>query len=277
MHGLIDMMIGRDISDIFRKRSAHIGDAVLEVRQLSKRGILRDITLSVRQGEIVGISGLVGAGRTELARAIFGDLAIDTGEIVVNGRAMPRRHSPRDAIQRGIGLVPEDRKEEGLVTGLPVRQNISMAMLKALSRMTLLSTRREKRLARSFVEKLAIKTPSIEQKATYLSGGNQQRVVIAKWLATRPKILIVDEPTRGVDVAAKAEIHGFLSELARDGMAIMMISSDLPEILAMSDRVLVMHQGRIAADLPIAEATQERIMRYATGQADQPMTPRPLH
>ena len=266
MRDLIGMMIGRDISDLFRKEPAPIGDIVLDVKDLSKRGLLRDISFSVRRGEIVGVAGLVGAGRTELARAIFGDLAIDSGEIRVDGKVVPPRHTPRSAILAGIGLVPEDRKEQGLVTGLSVRQNISMPMLKALSRLSVLSRRQEHRLAESYVKKLAIKTPSVEQKATFLSGGNQQRVVVAKWLATQPKLLIVDEPTRGVDIGAKSEIHALLCNLAREGMAIMMISSDLPEVLAMSDRVLVMRKGRIAADIPALEATQEVIMHYATGQ-----------
>jgi len=266
MRDLIGMMIGRDISDLFRKAPAPIGDTLLEVNGLSKHGLLRDITFSVRRGEIVGVAGLVGAGRTELARALFGDLAIDGGEIRIDGKAVPPGHTPRTAILAGIGLVPEDRKEQGLVTGLSVRQNISMPMLKSLSRLSVLSRRKEHRLAESYVKKLAIKTPSVEQKATFLSGGNQQRVVIAKWLATQPKLLIVDEPTRGVDIGAKSEIHSLLCDLARDGMAIMMISSDLPEVLAMSDRVLVMRKGRIAADIPASDATQEVIMHYATGQ-----------
>jgi ribose transport system ATP-binding protein len=274
MRDLIDMMIGRDISDLFRKAPAQIGDIVLEVRNLSKKGILRDVSFSVRRGEIVGIAGLVGAGRTELARAIFGDLMVDSGEIRVEGQRVPAGHSPRSAILAGIGLVPEDRKEQGLVTGLSVRQNISMPMLKALSSLNVLSLRKEQRLAESYVNRLAIKTPTIEQKATFLSGGNQQRVVIAKWLATQPKLLIVDEPTRGVDVGAKSEIHALLCDLAREGMAIMMISSDLPEVLAMSDRVLVMRKGRIAVDLPAAGATQEAIMHYATGQ-EASLTARP--
>jgi ABC-type sugar transport system ATPase subunit len=266
MRDLIGMMIGRDISDLFRKEPAPIGKTLLEVSGLNRRGLLRDISFSVRRGEIVGVAGLVGAGRTELARAIFGDLAIDSGEIRVDGKVIPPGHTSRGAILSGIGLVPEDRKEQGLVTGLSVRQNISMPMLKALSRLSVLSPRKEHRLAEAYVKKLAIKTPSVEQKATFLSGGNQQRVVIAKWLATQPKLLIVDEPTRGVDIGAKSEIHALLCDLAREGMAIMMISSDLPEVLAMSDRVLVMRKGRIVADIPTRDATQEVIMHYATGQ-----------
>ena len=266
MPDLIGMMVGRDLSEVPRRQGAQIGETVLDVRGLSKRGLLNDISFSVRRGEIVGIAGLVGAGRTELARAIFGDLDVDGGEIRVENRKVPPGHSPRGAILVGIGLVPEDRKEQGLVPGLSVRENISMARLKALSRLSILNMRKERDLAETYVRKLAIKTPGIEQKATYLSGGNQQRLVIGKWLATHPKLLIVDEPTRGIDVGAKAEIHSLLRDLASDGMAIMMISSDLPEVLAMSDRVLVMHQGRIAADIPGEEATQETVMHYATGQ-----------
>jgi len=266
LRDLIAMMVGRDISDLFRKEPAEIGELVLEVRGVSQPGVLRDVSLSVRRGEIVGIAGLVGAGRTEFGRAIFGDLPYAAGEIRIAGKPLPRGHSPSHAIAAGIGLVPEDRKEQGLVTGLPVRHNISMALLRSLSRLGVLSLSRERKLAERYVARLTIKTPSIDQKATYLSGGNQQRVVIAKWLATNPKLLIVDEPTRGVDVGAKAEIHSLLCDLAKQGMAIIMISSDLPEVLAMSDRVAIMHQGRIVADLPVAGLTQEAVMHHATGQ-----------
>jgi len=266
LRDLIAMMVGRDISDLFRKEPAEIGDVVLEVRGVSQPGVLRDVSLTVRRGEIVGIAGLVGAGRTELARAIFGDMPYATGEIWIDDERLPPGHSPSRAITAGIGLVPEDRKEQGLVTGLPVRHNISMALLRSLSRLGVLSLSRERKLAERYVARLTIKTPSIDQKATYLSGGNQQRVVIAKWLATSPKLLIVDEPTRGVDVGAKAEIHSLLCDLAKQGMAIIMISSDLPEVLAMSDRVAVMHQGRIVADMPVAGLTQEAVMHHATGQ-----------
>ena len=266
---LINMMIGRDVRDLFRKQAAPIGEVVLEVRNLSKKGFLRDISFVLRRGEIVGLAGLVGAGRTELARVIFGDLSYDSGQILVDGQRIRPGHSPRNAIAAGLGLVPEDRKEQGLVAGLSVRQNISMPMLHTLSRLSVVNTLREKQVAESYVARLTIKTPSIEQKVMYLSGGNQQRVVIAKWLANRPKVLIVDEPTRGIDVGATAEIHSLLCELAKQGVSILMISSDLSEILAMSDRVLVMHQGRIAGEIPIENATQEEIMHYATGQRAQ--------
>jgi ribose transport system ATP-binding protein len=262
---LIALMIGRDISDLFKKEVAPIGETVLEVRGLSKKGLLHDISFSLRRGEIVGLAGLVGAGRTDLARAIFGDITFEFGDIVIAGKTITGHHTPRQAISVGIALVPEDRKEQGLVLGLSVRKNISLAMLPALSRFAFIRASEEKRLTRSYVEQLTIKTPSIDQKTLYLSGGNQQRVVIAKWLATQPKVLIVDEPTRGIDVRAKASIHSLLCDLAKQGVAILMISSDLPEILAMSDRILVMHRGRITGELSGGEATQEAIMHYATG------------
>jgi ribose transport system ATP-binding protein len=264
MGELVHMIVGRDLESPAAKVEAAAGAVVLDVRHLSKRGMLRDISFSLRRGEIVGLSGLVGAGRTELARTIFCDMLADEGEVLVDGKPF-RGRNPRQAISAGIGLVPEDRKEQGLVTSLPVMSNISMARLGSLTRLGVLSGGRERRLARDYVERLAIRTPSVEQKAMYLSGGNQQRVVIAKWLATQPKVLIVDEPTRGVDVGAKAEIHNLLRELAANGMAILMISSDMPEILAVSDRVLVMHQGRLAGELSAATATQEAIMNYAMG------------
>jgi ribose transport system ATP-binding protein len=269
---IIAMMIGRDVSDLFRKATVPIGEPVLQVRNLTRRGVLEDISFTLHRGEILGIAGLVGAGRTELARAIFGDLRFDSGEILVQGQPVSPR-TPRDAINAGIGLVPEDRKDQGLVTGLSVQQNISMPVMGALSRFNVIRLAREKALARDYVQRLAIRTPSIEQKVMYLSGGNQQRVVIAKWLATRPRVLIVDEPTRGVDVGAKAEIHALLCELAREGVGVLMISSELPEVLAMSDRILVMHAGRIAGELQGEAATQSEIMHLATGQVPKPDYP----
>ena len=264
---LIGMMIGRELSDLFKKKDVPIGAPVLDVRNVSVAGLLENVSLQVHRGEIVGMAGLMGAGRTELARAIFGDLRRDSGEIRVDGELLPVRNSPRAAIRAGIGLVPEDRKEQGLVTQMSVGQNISMAVLPSLARANVVSARRERGLGAEYVERLAIKTPSIDQKVLYLSGGNQQRVVIAKWLAADPKVLVIDEPTRGVDVGAMAEIHSLLCDLAARGVGILMISSDMNEILAMSDRVLVMHQGRISGELIRQEATQEAIMHLATGQA----------
>jgi ribose transport system ATP-binding protein len=275
LEDIITMMIGRDLGDLFRKQPVPIGEVALEVRHLTKRGVLNDISLQVRHGEIVGIAGLMGAGRTELARAIFGDLKFDQGEILIEGRSIAPRN-PKDAISAGIGLVPEDRKDQGLVTGLSVQRNISMPLMRALSRFNIINTSKEKALAREFVQKLTIRTPSIDQKVMYLSGGNQQRVVIAKWLATEPKVLIVDEPSRGVDVGAKADIHALLCQLAGQGVAILMISSELPEVLAMSDRILVMYAGSIAGELTASEATQEKIMSYATGHQSLATTFQPI-
>ena len=243
-----------------------MGRPILEVRGLTKTRLLHDISLTIHAGEVVGLAGLVGSGRTELARVIFGDLEFDSGELVVDGRRLSSSHNCREAIAAGIGLVPEDRKEQGLVNGLSVQRNVGMPMMRALSKFGILDVSAEKRLAQKFVKQLAIRTPSVDQKVMFLSGGNQQRVVIAKWISTQPKLLIVDEPTRGIDVGAKAEIHGLLGDLAGQGMALLMISSELPEIIALSDRVLVMHQGRIAGELAGRAATQELIMHLATGQ-----------
>jgi ribose transport system ATP-binding protein len=263
--GLIGMMIGREVGEVRRVDAARTGPAVLEARGLGRRGVLHDISFALREGEIVVMAGLVGAGRTEVARALFGDLATDAGEILVEGVPV-RVRSPRDAIRAGIGLVPEDRKEQGLVTALSVRQNLALPSLRRLAPFGIVRAGAERRLAEEYVRRLAIRTPSTAQAVKHLSGGNQQRVVIAKWLATRPKALIVDEPTRGVDVGAQAEIHGLLRDLARAGMAVLMISSDLREILTMSDRILVMHRGRIVAELPGRGSTQEQIMYHAAGE-----------
>jgi ABC-type sugar transport system ATPase subunit len=264
LNELVHLIVGRHIESLAPRALTEPGSVVLDVRGLSKRGLLKDISFSLRRGEIVGLSGLVGAGRTELARAIFGDIVPDSGDILIDGVAV-RNRSPRQAIAAGIGLVPEDRKEQGLVLDLPVMSNIGMSLLDNLTRFGIVSGQRERQLASRYVKDLGIRTPSIEQKVMYLSGGNQQRVVIAKWLATKPKILIVDEPTRGVDIGAKSELHALLRDLAAGGMAILMISSDMPEILAISDRILVMHQGGLAGELSAAAATQEAIMSYAMG------------
>jgi ABC-type sugar transport system ATPase subunit len=204
-----------------------------------------------------------------VARAIFGADPFDQGEILIDGRPV-RIGDPRDAIRVGIGLAPEDRKAQGLILGMAVEANISLAALPSLVRYGFIRLREEARLADRFVERLRIRTPSVEQLVVNLSGGNQQKVVIAKWLALRPKILILDEPTRGIDIGAKAEVHHLMSQLAQQGVAILMISSELPEILGMSDRVLVMSQGRLAGELTRADATQERIMALATGFAAEP-------
>lgn len=261
---LVRMIVGRSLAAVAPRTRTEPGQVVLEVRDLSKRGLLREISFDLHRGEILGLSGLVGAGRTELARALFGDIVPDSGEIRIDGVHINSR-TPRQAIAAGIGLVPEDRKEQGLVLAQSVMANIGMPQLGFLSRFGVISARRERQLAQRYVQDLTIRTPGVDQNVMYLSGGNQQRVVIAKWLATKPKILIVDEPTRGVDIGAKAELHALLRDLAAGGMAILMISSDMPEVLAVSDRILVMHQGRIAGELRAGDATQEAVMSFAMG------------
>jgi ribose transport system ATP-binding protein len=263
---IIRLMIGRDLKDMYEKTVAEIGKPILEVKNLNVKGILNDISFTLRSGEIVGVSGLVGAGRTELARALFGDLPISSGQIFIDGKEV-RSKTPKGFIQSGIGLIPEDRKDQGLVIDLPIKNNISMTIFRILSKFGIMNEKQEIGVAEDYVKKLTIKTPSIFQKVKFLSGGNQQRVVIAKWLATKPKILIVDEPTRGIDVGAKAEIHKLLNDLVHQGVAILMISSELPEIIAMSDRVLVIYLGRVTAELEGKKINEEKIMRYATGQA----------
>jgi inositol transport system ATP-binding protein len=276
---IVQMMVGRHLSDLFQKGDpVPAGKAVLEVRHLNRTGTKRDATaivlhnvnLTVHAGEIVGLAGLVGSGRTELARAIFGADPFSSGEILVDGKPVAI-HGPQDAIRHGIGLVPEDRKQQALVLQLAVRENIGLAKLGDLTTFGFVRRGEERSIAERFVAALQIRTPSLEQKVINLSGGNQQKVVLAKWLALEPKILLVDEPTRGVDVGAKAEVHHLLNSLARRGVAILMISSELPEIIGMSDRVLVMRQGTISGELSREEATQERIMTLATGSvAEQP-------
>ena len=261
---IIHMMVGRELKEKIPKEAAEHGAPALTVKGLTRNGVLEDINFTVRQGEVLGIAGLVGAGRTELARAIFGADPIDAGEIWLNGSKVNIR-SPRDAIRMGIGLVTEDRKELGLILGMVVRENISMANLDALTKLGFVNRREEKKVAVKYIEDLLIKTPSCEQEVQNLSGGNQQKVVLAKWLFTQSKVLIFDEPTRGIDVGAKTEIYNLMNRLAANGAAIIMISSELLEVLGMSDRILVMHEGRITGEVSREDATQEKIMHLATG------------
>jgi ribose transport system ATP-binding protein len=261
---LIHMMVGRELKEVIPKEAAEITNPALTVKNLTRKGVIEDINFTVRQGEILGIAGLVGAGRTELARAVFGADPIDEGEIWLNGTQVHVR-SPKDAIRLGIGLVTEDRKALGLILGMVVRENISLANLDAITRLGFVNRREEKRVAVQFIEDLMIKTPSVEQQVQNLSGGNQQKVVLAKWLFTQSRVLIFDEPTRGIDVGSKVEIYQLMNKLAASGVAIIMISSELPEILGMSDRILVMHEGHIAGELSREDATQEKIMHLATG------------
>jgi len=262
---IIHLMVGRELTDMFHKEKVEIGEPLVEARGLTRRGVVEDVSFTLRRGEILGFAGLVGAGRTETARLLFGVDRKDAGEIWVDGQRV-RINSPLEAVAAGLGFVPEDRTTQGLVLKLPVLENIVLTSLDDYSRAGWMDQRGLRDTAQSYVNKLDIRTPHLRQKAMFLSGGNQQKVVVAKWLALQPKVLIMDEPTRGIDVGAKAEVHALMSELAREGMGIIMISSELPEILGMSDRILVMHEGRVAAILDRAEATQEKIMAYASGE-----------
>ncbi|TQL40405.1 monosaccharide ABC transporter ATP-binding protein (CUT2 family) [Homoserinimonas aerilata] len=264
VQAIVKEMVGRELGELFPKETAEIGDVVLKVDSLSSAGTFTDINFEIRAGEIVALSGLVGAGRTEVARAVFGIDPYDSGTVTVGGRKLKPR-SPRDAIAAGIGFVPEDRRKQGLVLDLPVSRNVTLTLRNSLARFGLISGRREHAAAEDWSQRLQVKTASQDLPVSTLSGGNQQKVVLAKWLATSPRLLIVDEPTRGIDVGTKAEVHRLLSELAGRGIAILMISSELPEVLGMADRVLVMHEGRITAELSRADATAELVMQAATG------------
>jgi ribose transport system ATP-binding protein len=263
---IIHLMVGRTLDDMFHKEIAPLGAPVLEVRNLRRGNVVKHVSFTLRQGEILGLAGLVGAGRTETARLIFGIDPRDGGEVLIDGQVVTLT-SPHDAARAGLGFVPEDRSTQGLVLKLPVLENINLATLEQQSRAGWMDRASMQQTAARYVDLLTIRTPSLQQKAMFLSGGNQQKVVLAKWLASNPKALILDEPTRGIDVGAKAEVHALMSQLAKSGMGIIMISSDLPEILGMSDRILVMHEGRAAAILDRAEANQEIIMAYASGTA----------
>jgi rhamnose transport system ATP-binding protein len=262
---LIKLMVGRDLSQVFPKGEAARGKLALEVEGLTSRAAgVEDITLEVRQGEILGLSGLVGAGRTELARVLFGIERADAGEIRVLGQRV-RINSPTAALAQGIVYLPEDRRRYGVVTEMSVASNITLTVLKQISRAGWLVFSKEHQIARKLSQRLQVKTASLASPVDTLSGGNQQKVVLAKGLAARPTILILDEPTQGIDVGAKAEIHRLMSELASQGLAILMISSELPEILGMSDRIAVMHGGKIVGTLDRADATQERLLELALG------------
>jgi len=262
---IISMMVGRTIFEAAPEVPEVANpEVVLEVRNLSRGRAIRDVSLSVHRGEIVGIAGLVGAGRTEVARAIFGADPIDSGEIFVHGRKV-KISGPIDAVRHGIGYLSEDRKRYGLALGLNVETNVVMASLQRfVSRLGIVRSDLTRAAAQHQVQSLAIKTPSLNQRVRNLSGGTQQKVVVGKWLTADTEILIFDEPTRGIDVGAKSEIYHLLNELAHEGKAIVMISSDLPEILRMSHRIVVMCEGRVTGELTAAQATQEKIMTFAT-------------
>ncbi|AWB91457.1 sugar ABC transporter ATP-binding protein [Aeromicrobium chenweiae] len=260
---IVAKMVGREVSDLFPKTPASIGAPVLQVSNLERAGVFHDVSFEVRSGEIVALAGLVGAGRSEIARAVFGVDPYDSGTVVLGGTKVPARN-PRAAIRLGMGFVPEDRRQQGLVVDASVAHNVAAVIRGKLAKLGLITRAAENRAAGPWSGRLEVKTNALSMNAATMSGGNQQKVVIAKWLATDPKLLIIDEPTRGIDVGTKSEVHRLISELAGQGMAILMISSELPEVLGMADRVLVVNEGRITADIDRADATPESVMTAAT-------------
>ncbi|MGW6271888.1 sugar ABC transporter ATP-binding protein [Streptomyces sp. NPDC055060] len=262
---LVRRMVGRDLDELYPKQDTRVGEIALSVRRLTREGVFTDVSFDVRRGEIVGLAGLVGAGRSEVARAVFGVDRWDAGTVEVQGKALING-APSTAMAAGLALVPEDRRAQGLVMDMSIERNIGLTGLRTTVRAGLMDRGAERSRSLDWAVRLQVKYARIADAVGTLSGGNQQKVVLAKWLATRPQVLIVDEPTRGIDVGTKAEVHRLLSELAADGVAVLMISSDLPEILGMADRVLVMHEGRLTAEIPRARATEESVMAAATGR-----------
>jgi rhamnose transport system ATP-binding protein len=263
---LVRRMIGREVSQLFPKEQTRAGEVVLEVRRLTRRGLFADVGFTVRSGEIVALAGLVGAGRSEVVRAVFGVDRYDDGEVLVGGEPLPRGR-PAAAMAAGVALVPEDRRQQGLVMELSVERNATLTRRWALARLGLLGRGSERRAAQTSIQRLQVRAGRLSDPVSTLSGGNQQKLVLAKWLSTTPRVLIVDEPTRGIDVGTKAEVHRLLSELAGQGVAVLMVSSELPEVLGMADRVLVMHEGRLVSEIPRHRADEESVMLAATGQA----------
>jgi len=261
---LIKMMVDRELTEQYPKQRQQIGDEILRIEKLNRRGILEDISFSMHQGEILGVAGLLGSGRTELARAIFGADKIDSGKIYIGGK-LQQVKNPKNAINLHIGYLTEDRKTEGLVLDLSVQSNVCLASLEQFSKFGVINPKREEKTAFKYVNDLRIKTPSLNQKVLFLSGGNQQKVVVSKWLCSNAKVLIFDEPTRGIDVGSKVEIYQLMNRLTASGVGILMISSELPEIMGMSDRVMVMRQGMIAGIYNTDEVTQEKILQDALG------------
>ncbi|BFL48016.1 sugar ABC transporter ATP-binding protein [Lactonifactor longoviformis] len=261
---LVNMMVGRTIDTICAKEGRSPGDVVLEVKNLVTARI-KDITFSVRAGEVVGLYGLMGSGRTELVEAIFGKKPVSGGEIRIDGKKL-RIRSPRDAIREGIAYIPRERRSEGLVLTESVQHNMSIVHIDKLQKFLKLDLKREKTLVREWIQKLQIKTPSLHTPVKNLSGGNQQKTVIGKWMMDEMKVIILNEPTRGIDVGAKAEVYHLIEELCQKGMAVIMISSETPEIMGVSDRSLVVHEGRITGECERAEFKQETIMHYAIGE-----------
>ena len=261
---IIHQMVGRELETLYPKTDVEPGEVILDVRHLTRSGVFEDVSFQVRQGEILGFAGLVGAGRTEVARVIFGIDRADAGEIRIGGKPV-QIHSPEAAMHYRISYVPEDRRQHGLIMDFSIAKNMTLpVLLRQTSQLGLVNRRREREVAQDYSAQLQVRSAGIDQLVKALSGGNQQKVVLAKWLITNPSVLILDEPTRGIDVGSKAEVHRIISELTRKGLAIILISSELPEVLA--DRVLVMHEGRVAAEFTHADVDQEKVMFAATGQ-----------
>ncbi|WP_346618521.1 sugar ABC transporter ATP-binding protein [Blastococcus montanus] len=263
---VVHAMVGREVATLFPKQDVEPGEVLLEIRGLTREGVFTDVSFDVRAGEIVALAGLVGAGRSEVVRAVFGVDPYDAGSVRVAGQEL-RRGSPAAAMAAGVALVPEDRRQQGLVMELSVERNTTLTRRWALSRLGWLSARRERDTAADWTRRMQVKAGRLSDPVSTLSGGNQQKVVLAKWLSTGPKVLIVDEPTRGIDVGTKSEVHRLMSQLAAEGLAVVMVSSELPEVLGMADRVLVMHEGRLVDDIPRARADESNVMLAATGQA----------
>jgi rhamnose transport system ATP-binding protein len=264
---IVNRMVGRNVDTLFPKTDgADLGEVLLEVKNLTRRGVFEDVSFTVRAGEIVGFAGLVGAGRTEVLRAVFGVDPYDAGEVTFLGKPLAK-NNPRAAIKAGMGLVPEDRRKQGLIVDMSIARNLTLVIRNRLAKFGLLGGASEYASAFDWAGRLQVKAGSLESEGQTLSGGNQQKIVLAKWLATGPKLLVVDEPTRGIDVGTKSEVHRLLDELAHQGLGIVMISSELPEVLGMSDRVMVMREGHVTAEIPRSQATSETVMTAATRTA----------
>ena len=264
MDDVVQMMIGREIGERFPKRDVKIGDEVLKVEGLTKNKVFKDVNFSVRAGEVLGVSGLMGAGRTEIMQSIFGNLSRESGKIFIEGKEVTIKN-PRQAIAAGIGFVTEDRKTEGLLLEKSIAENIEIANLKKVSNKGVLNKKKQEEIVKQGIEEFRVKCFGPWHECTNLSGGNQQKVVLAKWIYTDPKILILDEPTRGVDIGAKKEIYDVINQMAAKGVAVIMVSSELPEVLGMSDRVMVVHEGKVTGIIDAADADQAKVMTLATG------------
>ncbi len=261
---LVRLIAGREIENVFVKDSYEKGDVALEVKGFTSRGVFQDVSFQVRRGEILGFCGLMGAGRSEIMRALFGIDPYDSGELLIQGRKVSVKR-PQNAIHLGLGMVTEDRLRQGAIHALDIKTNMSLPLLKRISRLGFVNGAREKELCKDMAKKMSVNMVSFSNSIGSLSGGNQQKVIIGRWLLMGPDILILDEPTRGIDVGAKSEIYRIMNQLAKEGMAILMVSSEMQEILGMSDRVIVIREGRVACDLENKGLTQEQLLSYAFG------------